>query len=130
MRERIDELAWLPMAPGDVATVNTVGDGEPVAVEVELPARSVGWLEKTESTLVELIRLGARVDHLAGQIEALRTAVAEAEIERLETKLGVLRAESESAKPHTTATMIPRRLELSDRERIIKRFYGGSEDDN
>ena len=123
MQERTDELAWLPMAPGDVATVNTVGDGEPVAVEVELPARSVGWLQKTQPDLVELIVLAARVADLTAEVETLRTTVLGCEVERLQSKLDGLRREAESAKPNT-ATAIRPRLELTDRARILRDFFG------
>jgi len=123
MRERIDELAWLPMAPGDVATVNTVGDGEPVAVEVELPARSVAWLRKSQPNLVEMIEVAARLDHLVGEVEKLRTTVLGCEVERLERRVEQLRREIESTKTKQTSTAVLPRLELSDRERIVRDFF-------
>ena len=130
MRERTDELAWLPMVPGDVLAIDTI-NGELAAVELGTPERSVAWLEKTQSTLVELIRLGARLDHLAAEVEGMQTIILGNEAERLERRAEQLRREIESTKTKHASTVVLPRLELFDRERIIKRFfYGGSEDDN
>jgi len=115
------ELAWLPMATGDVLAADTVG-GKLTVVEFDCPGVSIDWLRKTQPNLCELIEVGARLAALTVEVERLYVRVTGAEIARLQAKSDALRAESEARESNVSTLILPR-LELTDRARILRNFF-------